>query len=126
MLVYMLAYGALRESDDMFEAFGFPSPVSPVVALLLVYEVVMPSYQHFAKFAMNWLSRWCEFSADKYAASLGYGTPLASALVKMGGDNLLFPLADRHYAVWHFDHPTIFERVGKLSVTENFQFGKTD
>lgn len=63
-----------------------------------------------------WLSRRHEWAADRFATEL-YGRPdaLASALIKLSKENLANLHPHPFYARFHYSHPPVVERVGKLT-----------
>ncbi|MBI1922238.1 MAG: M48 family metallopeptidase [Geobacter sp.] len=63
-----------------------------------------------------WLSRRHEWAADRFATDL-YGRPeaLASALIKLSKENLANLHPHPLYAKFHYSHPPVVERVGKLT-----------
>ncbi len=67
---------------------------------------------------MTYLTRMMEFQADKFSADLGYAGLMCSALIKLGKDNLSFPVDDWLYSFWHHNHPPIPERVTVLRKME--------
>ena len=63
----------------------------------------------------NWLSRRHEWQADRFACELsGSADALATALIKLSGENLanLHPLPI--YAKFYYSHPPVVERVHRL------------
>jgi STE24 endopeptidase len=63
----------------------------------------------------SWLSRRHEQQADNYAVKLsGMPDALASALIKMGRDNLANLHSHWLYAVVYYSHPPLAERVSTL------------
>lgn len=59
-----------------------------------------------------------EFAADCFSAELGYATLLQSGLIKLGKDNLTFPVDDWLYSTWHYSHPPVPERIEALKKYE--------
>ena len=63
----------------------------------------------------SWLSRCHEWEADRYATDL-YGQPeaLASALIKLSGENLANLHPHPLFAWFYYSHPPVVERVQRL------------
>ncbi|PIO62402.1 peptidase, M48 family [Teladorsagia circumcincta] len=66
----------------LYEAFGFHTTPT-LVGLILVIQFVMGLYNQVTEILMSIHSRRCEFAADAYAAKLGHGDKLISALTKL-------------------------------------------
>lgn len=62
----------------------------------------------------NWLSRRHEFQADDYARRQVGAAPLASALTRLTRDNASTLTPDPLYALVHYSHPPVPERVAQL------------
>ncbi len=62
----------------------------------------------------NWLSRRHEFQADDYARRQVGAAPLASALTRLSRDNASTLTPDPLYALVHYSHPPVPERVAQL------------
>ena len=65
-------------------------------------------------FPGNWLSRRHEFQADDYARRQVGAAPLASALTRLTRDNASTLTPDPLYALVHYSHPPVPERVAHL------------
>jgi STE24 endopeptidase len=60
---------------------------------------------------MNLISRRCEYRADSFAASHGYGVQLISGLKKLSA-NCLTNLTPHPFVVWFsYSHPTLYQRI---------------
>ena len=62
----------------------------------------------------NWISRRHEFQADDYARREVGAAPLASALTRLTRDNAATLTPDPLYALVHYSHPPVPERVARL------------
>lgn len=69
-------------------------------------------------FLMTAWTRRMEFAADAFSAGLGYARLMQTALIKLGKDNLSFPVDDWLYSAWHYSHPPVPERVAALKKYE--------
>ena len=89
-------------------AFGFPDGRRPVVAVLILTEVVLVSFAWLWKPAQNLLSRTNEYAADCFAAQQGY--PIAEALraiTKTVSSEIEYTWL---YEVFYLDHPQLSKR----------------
>jgi STE24 endopeptidase len=94
---------ALGAADPSFHmgliAFGILySPISLVAGLL-----------------MNYISRKNEYAADRYVRGHDRGADLVSALKKLSSNNLSNLTPHPAYVFFHYSHPTLLERIRKLS-----------
>ena len=63
----------------------------------------------------NWISRRHEDEADRYSFDLtGNGDSMISALVKLSKDNLSNLHPHPLYALFHYSHPPVLERIRKI------------
>ena len=62
----------------------------------------------------NWLSRRHEFQADDYARRQVGAAPLAAALTRLTRDNASTLTPDPLYALVHYSHPPVTERLAHL------------
>lgn len=63
----------------------------------------------------NTVTRYCEYSADKFAAQQGYQRLLSCALVKLQKDNLGVGSDDWLYSCYFNNHPSTVERLERLA-----------
>ncbi len=63
----------------------------------------------------NVISRKNEYQADAYAASFGYGNALVKSLKKISVKALSNLNPHPWYVFWHYSHPTLLQRIEKLS-----------
>lgn len=66
---------------------------------------------------MKFNSRYNEFAADKFSVDLGYGSALASGLVKISVENLGNLVPDQLYSLYHFSHPPVVERLRAIELS---------
>lgn len=117
-LLFMLAvFSYFYKTDSIYHAFGYESP-SVLIGFTLVFTYIMAPYNEVISVAMSFLSRYMEFSADRFSAELGYTPLLQSALIKLGKDNLSMPIDDPLYSMVHHSHPPIVERIAALKKFE--------
>ena len=64
---------------------------------------------------MNYSSRMHEYQADRFAAEKYKGEDLASALKKLSSNNLSNLTPHPAYVFFHYSHPTLLQRLKKLS-----------
>jgi STE24 endopeptidase len=62
-------------------------------------------------FARNWLSRYHEFQADRYAYVEHNKHELAPALIAIHKENMSDMDPDPLYSTMKYDHPTLIERL---------------
>lgn len=112
-LVFAL-FARFLENDALYRAFGFalaPGTHPVVIGLALFLAVYEPVDSLFA-FLLNALLRRYEYEADAYATALG--CDLATALVKVARENSTTLLVDPLYSAYHYDHPTLLERLSAI------------
>ncbi|KAI8421838.1 hypothetical protein MSG28_009782 [Choristoneura fumiferana] len=84
------------------------------------YSIVLTSVILYKRWiAVAWvdaetLSRKFEFEADNFAVSLNYPQELRSALIKLGKDNLDYPIYDKLYSAWYHSHPSLLHRIENI------------
>jgi len=100
----------------LFDAFGVKS-ISPHVGLVL-FGILMSPVSTLVAVALNAWSRKHEFEADSFARNtLGTGTHLASALLRMTSDHLAHP-CPANLRIWlDYSHPPLLERIRALENT---------
>ena len=93
MLLLLAVFAYFYRQESLYAAFGFSSqPV--VIGFMIVFQFVTAPYNELVSIAMSFISRWAEFSADRFSAKLGYAGLMQSALIKIGKDNLSLPVDD--------------------------------
>ena len=101
------------ENSSLFASFGFHTSKPVLVGFLLFNDVWQP-IDHIIKLAMQVLSRRNEYSADAFAAKLGWKDELARALIRLQIKNLSAMDADWLYSAYHHSHPILVERLRAL------------
>lgn len=103
----------------LYEAVGFYDGTKPIlIGFLVIVMYVLAPYNFVISFAMTVLSRRFEYQADQFAQKLGYAEDLGNALIKLHIDNLGFPIYDEWYSTVNQSHPTLLQRLEKLSDTK--------
>ena len=115
ILIFYL-FGLTLANRAMFVAFGFDGAQMPVIVGLILFSFLYSALEPIMGLLMNMLSRHCEYQADAYAASRGFGTHLQKGLIKLHLENLGDMNPDRWYSTYHFSHPSLVERLSALRV----------
>ncbi|OWR44352.1 prenyl-dependent CAAX metalloprotease [Danaus plexippus plexippus] len=115
LLLLFTAFGALFRYSMLYMALGFPQGQEPIIiGLIVVLQLILAPYNSLLSFFATALSRKFEFEADNFAVSLNYSKELRSALIKLGKDNLDFPIYDKLYSAWYHSHPTLLHRIENI------------
>jgi STE24 endopeptidase len=97
----------------LFRAFAFEEP--SFHALLALAALGGGAFTFFLEPIASWISRRHEYQADRYAVRLtGLGRALASALARLGEENLSNLAPHPWYVAWHYSHPTLQQRLQAL------------
>lgn len=98
----------------LFQAFGFAAP--SFHALLALASLGGGAFTFFLAPVSSWISRRHEYQADRYAVRLtGLGPALASALTRLGEENLSSLAPHPWYVAWHYSHPTLVQRLRAIA-----------
>ncbi|CAD5206575.1 unnamed protein product [Bursaphelenchus okinawaensis] len=117
LFLILVVFSYFYKSNNIYLAFGYKAP-AVLIGLTLITEYVLSAYNEIISVAMSFLSRYMEFSADRFSAKLGYTDLLCSSLIKLGKDNLSMPIDDPLYSLVHHSHPPIIERIAALKKTQ--------
>jgi len=102
-------------STGLYRAFGFDGTGVPtIIALLLFFQTIWAPVDKILSFATTLFSRYNEFAADEFSASLGYAAELRTGLCKISLENLGAMCPDPWYAVYHYSHPPLVERLSAM------------
>ncbi|KAI1699668.1 peptidase family m48 domain-containing protein [Ditylenchus destructor] len=113
MLPKFAAFVYLYQHEPLYSAFGFSSkPLT--IGFMIIFQFVTGLYGKFVTLPMSFINRRGEFSADRFAAELGYADLLPSALIKTGKKNLSLPVDDHLYSMFRHSQPSIPERIAAL------------
>ncbi len=97
----------------LFQAFGFPGP--SFHALLALAALCGSSFTFFLAPLGAWISRRHEYQADRYAVRVtGDGPALASALARLGEENLSNLAPHPWVVAWSHTHPTLPQRLAAI------------
>jgi STE24 endopeptidase len=100
----------------LFQAFGFAAP--SFHALLALASLGGGAFTFFLAPISSWISRRHEYQADRYAVRLtGLGPALASALARLGEENLSNLAPHPWYVAWHYSHPTLVQRLEAIAAS---------
>ncbi|CAH2238406.1 CAAX prenyl protease 1 homolog [Pararge aegeria] len=115
LLLLFSAFGFLFKYSLLYTSLGFPPGQEPVIiGLIVVLQLILAPYNSLLSFFATALSRKFEFEADNFAVSLNYAMELRSALIKLGKDNLDYPIYDKIYSAWYHSHPTLLHRIENI------------
>ncbi|KAL6926650.1 hypothetical protein ACO0SA_004677 [Hanseniaspora valbyensis] len=81
-----------------------------LIGLILFSQLIQPT-DTLMSFCLNLFSRHNEYEADKYAADLGKGEKLKTALISLQVANLSTISVDSLFSMYHYSHPTLPERL---------------
>uniref|UniRef100_A0A1I7Z4B2 Ste24 endopeptidase n=2 Tax=Steinernema glaseri TaxID=37863 RepID=A0A1I7Z4B2_9BILA len=113
LLLLFAVFAYFYRQESLYHAFGF-STQPTLIGLMIVFQFVTAPYNQLMGFIMSVCSRRMEFSADAYAAKLGFTKQLSSGLIKIGKDNLSLPIDDPYFSAYNHSHPPIQERLAAL------------
>lgn len=115
LLLLFSAFGFLFKYSLLYTSLGFPAGEEPIlIGLIVVLQLILAPYNALLSFVTTIMSRKHEYEADDFAVSLNYAPQLQSALIKLGKDNLDYPVYDKLYSAWHHSHPTLLHRIENL------------
>jgi STE24 endopeptidase len=115
-LLVLGALSWLATWPPLFRAFGFPSP--SFHATLALASLGGGAFTFFLAPIASWISRRHEFQADRFAVRLpGLGPALASALSRLGEENLSNLAPHPWYAAWYYSHPTLARRLEAIAAS---------
>lgn len=136
MLFTFMIFGFLYKDPVIYQAFGFnDQPI--LIGLLVITQYIFAPYNEVSNltfnkifetsssntfsadfqivgFLMTCLTRHNEFGADNFAKKMNRASDLRSALIKLGNDNLEFPVYDWLYSATNLSHPPLLERLKAL------------
>lgn len=98
-----------------FKALGFASGETPITVALLIYIDALAPMTAILQFIQNYVTRLCEYDADRFAVSRGKGSDLRKALIALNKSNLSTVDADKLYSTFHHSHPIIIERLRAIN-----------
>ena len=106
--------GQFIHDDKLYADFGFDmsNGQHPVVIGMSLFFMVFGPIDSLFSFVLNCLMRRFEYQADAFATRQGYD--LATALAKITKENSSTLLIDPLYSAYHFNHPTLLERLAAI------------
>lgn len=120
LMMYLLFYCATHLS--IYIGFGFSFyegailPESLQFVGLFLSSMVWSSLSTIISPISNYFSRKDEFQADNFSKEITKNPDaLISGLIKLNSENLSELLPSKIYAAWNYSHPTLLERIKKLS-----------
>jgi len=109
-------------SNGLYRAFGFDdmagTNIPTIIALLLFFQTIWAPVDKILSFATTLFSRYNEFAADTFSADLGMSAELQTGLCKISLENLGAMCPDPWYAVYHYSHPPLVERLSAMMESE--------
>jgi STE24 endopeptidase len=112
-LLVLLALSRLVGWPPLAAAFGFAQP--SLHAVLAIVSLGGGAFLFWLSPVSAWLSRRHEYEADRYSIRLARRPEaLASALVRLNGENLANLHPHPWYSAWHYSHPTLVERLAAI------------
>lgn len=103
----------LLQSEFLIELFSIDTSSFFAKLVLLSFIAAIAAFPLGPIF--NWISRRHEREADKYSFDLtGNGRSMISALVKLSRDNLSNLHPHPLYALFHYSHPPVLERIRNI------------
>ncbi|XP_026748913.2 CAAX prenyl protease 1 homolog [Galleria mellonella] len=115
LLLLFTGFGLLFKYSMLYTSLGFPTSQEPIIiGLIVVLQMVLAPYNSVLSYFATALSRKFEFEADNFAVSLNYPNELRSSLIKLGKDNLDYPIYDKLYSAWYHSHPTLLHRIENI------------
>jgi len=109
--------GWLAGQDWFYRVFSLQQSLftEMPVAVLLLFFMVSPFVTGWLRAGFNHLSRRDEFQADAFAAKMSNAGDLAQALMKLQRNNATALAQDPLYMAVHHSHPSVEERIGRLT-----------
>uniref|UniRef100_A0A7S4FTD5 CAAX prenyl protease n=1 Tax=Eutreptiella gymnastica TaxID=73025 RepID=A0A7S4FTD5_9EUGL len=112
-------YGFFQNTPSVVTSFGFKE-VNTYLSLRCFMTVYTGLIFPLWMVAMNAVTRWLEFRADRYSARLGYD--IRPSLLKISKTNKGDLNPDWLHSLWHHNHPPLLERLH--AVTEYMKKSK--
>lgn len=110
--VLLYVFSLLVDNETLAEAMGgnFPTFELGLIAFTLLYSPV----GLVTGIAMNTISRYNEFQADRFAAEYGMAAPLIAGLEKISVKALSNLTPAPLYVFVYYSHPTLLQRIKRL------------
>lgn len=118
--IFLMIFGKMYRNLCFFSNLGLPFGSRPVLIGMIISKSLICGNIN-TTFLLNALSRKMEYEADRFAAKVGYGSLLKSALVKSTMLNLRFPVYDNDYSKRFHLQPSLLQRLHYLKDDELFE-----
>jgi len=118
--IIFFCFSKCYNSVGLYSAFGFNDPnrgVPNIIALTLFFQTLWTPMDKIVSVATTLYSRKCEFEADEFSTNLDMGSELQRGLVKISMDNLGSMVSDKWYAMYHYSHPPLVQRIQAIRGT---------
>jgi Zn-dependent protease with chaperone function len=89
-----------------------PNETIPVGVGLILAIGFLQLYHFYTQPLFNYVSHICEYQADAFSVSQGYGAELLSGMIKLHPSNS--KLADHLYGIFNYTHPVFSSRVAAI------------
>ncbi len=113
MFAALALRGSLARRSAFYPALGVAQPSAH--AALLLFAFAAPAVLYFATPLSSLWSRRHEYAADRFAAAHADAHALATALVKLYGNNASTLTPDPLYSGFHDSHPPPLARIARLT-----------
>ena len=113
MFAALALLGSLARRSAFYHALGVAQPSAH--AALLLFAFAAPAVLYFATPLSALWSRRHEYAADRFAGAHADAHALATALVKLYGNNASTLTPDPLYSGFHDSHPPPLARIARLS-----------
>lgn len=110
LLFQFVLFSFVRNSEELYESFGFVD-FKPVFVSLVLFSFISSPLNEVVDLGHNMISRSFEFQADAFAVRLGFGSELRSALICLEHSNKSALNVDKWYSTYHYSHPPLVERL---------------
>lgn len=115
LAVQLSVFATLRSAPGLYDSFLFSPTQRPVLASLLLFQLIIGPVDEVLGLLSNAVSRRFEFQADAFAVKLGRGEALIDALCTLDKENKGPPNVDPLYSAYHYSHPPLPERLRAIS-----------
>jgi STE24 endopeptidase len=113
---YLFLFTLLSTKIDVASALGFAGSTEAIFHLSLIgFGILTTPLDLLLSLATNRLSRKMEYQADVFAKQYKLDSELISGLKKLSAENLSNLTPHPAYVFVHYSHPTLVQRIGKLS-----------
>eukprot|EP00923_Selenidium_pygospionis_P060865 GHVN01106929.1.p1 GENE.GHVN01106929.1~~GHVN01106929.1.p1 ORF type:complete len:479 (-),score=50.51 GHVN01106929.1:124-1560(-) len=112
-VVYL--FSLVMGTASLYQSFGFGDVRAVIVGLLLFLWIFSP-IDAAISLLCTYITRRHEFQADAFAVNLGFAQPLKDGLVRICVKSKVALCPDRWYALYHYSHPPLLERMDAISM----------